>query len=212
MICLTGYESVSEPRWAVSEKKDEGFLLYMLLDAILENYFVIMDQLEDRIEQVLWQSREAYNRSVLDSIEKKSEVLNTVKRSIVPLKDVLHNLKSRNEDKSLLFIEPFNALYFARLHYKVLELLDQIDYNLLKLDSAINYFFSAQNHRMNEIMKLLTIVSVIFIPLTFIVGVYGMNFDNMPELHAPYGYYLTWAIMLLLVLGMVLYFRKRRWF
>ena len=80
------------------------------------------------------------------------------------------------------------------------------------LESASNFFFAAQAHKMNEIMKTLTVISVIFIPLTFIVGVYGMNFDNMPELRYHNGYFLVVGFMFLVVIGMVLYFKKRRWF
>jgi magnesium transporter len=80
------------------------------------------------------------------------------------------------------------------------------------LESASNFFFAAQSHKMNEIMKTLTVISAIFIPLTFIVGVYGMNFENMPELKFQNGYYIVMGIMMLVVVGMVLYFKKRNWF
>ncbi|MBC7746987.1 MAG: magnesium and cobalt transport protein CorA, partial [Methylotenera sp.] len=80
------------------------------------------------------------------------------------------------------------------------------------LESASNFFFSAQTHKMNEIMKTLTIVSAIFIPLTFIVGVYGMNFEYMPELSRHYGYHTVMGAMFLIVVGMIIYFKKRRWF
>jgi magnesium transporter len=80
------------------------------------------------------------------------------------------------------------------------------------LDSASSFYFSSQSHRMNEIMKILTAVSVIFMPLTFIVGVYGMNFDVMPELRWQYGYFLVLGAMFLIVLLMVFYFRNKKWF
>jgi magnesium transporter len=98
------------------------------------------------------------------------------------------------------------------LHQKSLELLEQIDANMSALESASNFYFSAQSQKMNEIMKTLTIISVVFIPLTFIVGVYGMNFENMPELRYKYGYFITITFMFLLVLAMIYYFKKRRWF
>jgi magnesium transporter len=98
------------------------------------------------------------------------------------------------------------------LHQKCLELLDQIEYDLSTLESASNYFFSSQSHKMNEVMKTLTVVSVFFMPLTFIVGVYGMNFENMPELHWKYGYFFIIGLMILLLLGMVYYFKKKKWF
>ena len=80
------------------------------------------------------------------------------------------------------------------------------------LHSASDYYFSAQSHKMNEIMKTLTVVSTIFIPLTFIVGVYGMNFKYMPELEYENGYYIVVGMMVLIVLGMLFYFKRRRWY
>jgi magnesium transporter len=83
---------------------------------------------------------------------------------------------------------------------------------MVTLDSASNFFFSSQNHKMNEVMKTLTVISAIFIPLTFIVGVYGMNFENMPELKNPNGYFIVIGAMFTIVIGMVYYFKKRNWF
>ena len=87
--------------------------------------------------------------------------------------------------------------------------MEQIDYDLNSLDSASHFHFSAQSQRMNEIMKTLTVVSVIFMPLTFIVGIYGMNFDYMPELRWHYGYFEVLALMFVLVIGMLFYFKKK---
>lgn len=193
-------------------KKDSGYLLFALLESVIENFFINMDALEDQNEMLLIESRMTYRPNTLVVIERNSEQLNGVKRAILPLRDVLHNLKSENDAHIKTMLGKGNGMYYARLHYRALEVLDQVEYNLTKLDSATNYYFSAQSHRMNEIMKVLTIVSVIFMPLTFIVGVYGMNFSNMPELEEPYGYFITLASMLFLVLIMVLYFKWKKWF
>jgi magnesium transporter len=109
-------------------------------------------------------------------------------------------------------IEHDNYSFFSRLHQKCLELLEQIEYDLTSLDSASNFYFSAQNQKMNQVMKTLTVVSVFFMPLTFIVGIYGMNFDNMPELHWQYGYFMVLGLMFLLLLGMIYYFKKKKWY
>jgi magnesium transporter len=116
------------------------------------------------------------------------------------------------DDNVFNAIEHENYSFFSRLHQKCLELLEQIDYDLTTLESASNFYFSSQSHKMNEVMKTLTVVSVFFMPLTFIVGVYGMNFDNMPELHWKYGYFIILGIMFVLLLGMIYYFKKRKWY
>ena len=105
-----------------------------------------------------------------------------------------------------------NFSFFTRLYQKSLELLEQIESDMESLHSASDYYFSAQNHKMNGIMKTLTVVSAIFIPLTFIVGVYGMNFKNMPELEYEYGYYTVIGFMILIFLGMLFYFKRQHWF
>ena len=116
------------------------------------------------------------------------------------------------DDDVFNVIQAENYTFFSRLHQKCLELLDQVDADLNSLDSASAFYFSMQSHKMNEVMKTLTVVSVFFMPLTFIVGVYGMNFDNMPELHWKYGYFIILAAMFLLLLGMIIYFKKRKWY
>ncbi|MCY1378920.1 Cobalt/magnesium transport protein CorA [compost metagenome] len=124
----------------------------------------------------------------------------------------MFNLKTHQKDEDFAGIEKSNYAFFERLHQKSLEILDQIDYDLKSLDSASNVFFSSQSQRMNQIMKTLTIFSVIFMPLTFIVGVYGMNFENMPELKTENGYFIILGVMFLTVLGMVYYFKRKHWF
>ncbi|NJM79117.1 MAG: magnesium and cobalt transport protein CorA, partial [Flavobacterium sp.] len=85
-------------------------------------------------------------------------------------------------------------------------------YDMKTLDSASNFFYTAQSHRMNEVMKTLTVISSVFLPLTFIVGIYGMNFKYIPELNFKYGYFITLGVMFVLVLLMLYYFKKKKWF
>lgn len=192
--------------------KKADYLLYLLLDAIMENFYITIEAEEDKVELLISLSKTSVNPSILVQIEKHRDNFNFLKRSIIPLRDSLYSIKSIKDDDVFNAIAHENFSFFARLHQKSLELLDQIDDDMVTLDSASNFFFSSQNHKMNEVMKTLTIVSAIFIPLTFIVGVYGMNFENMPELKNPYGYYIVIGFMFSIVIGMVYYFKKRNWF
>ena len=192
--------------------KKADYLLYLLLDAIMENFYITIEAEEDKVELLISLSKTSANPSILVQIEKHRDNFNFLKRSIIPLRDSLYSIKSIKDDDVFNAIAHENFSFFARLHQKSLELLDQIDDDMVTLDSASNFFFSSQNHKMNEIMKTLTIVSAIFIPLTFIVGVYGMNFENMPELKNPNGYYIVIGCMFSIVIGMVYYFKKRNWF
>ena len=188
------------------------YLLYLLLDAVMENFYITIESEEQKIDEVIDLIKTKPNPKILEDIELHRDNLNFLRRSIVPLRDSLYSIKSMKDDDVFNVIALENYTFFSRLHQKCLELLDQIDADLNSLDSASSFYFSLQSHKMNEVMKTLTVVSVFFMPLTFIVGVYGMNFDNMPELHWKYGYFSVLAFMLLLLIGMIIYFKKRKWY
>lgn len=192
--------------------KKADYLLYILLDAIMENFYITIENEEDKIEELIDETKNSTDPIILERIEKHRDNFNFLKRSIIPLRDSLYDIKSIKDDNVFNVIEEENFTFFSRLHQKSLELLEQIESDMGSLHSASDYYFSAQSHKMNEIMKTLTIVSAIFIPLTFIVGVYGMNFDHMPELRYKNGYHTVVGGMVLIVLGMIYYFKRRRWF
>ncbi|PWA06154.1 magnesium/cobalt transporter CorA [Flavobacterium psychrotolerans] len=196
----------------IVRKKKNDYLLYLLLEAVMENFYITIEFFEDQIEDLMLEAKSSDNPEVLVRIERNREHLNFLKRSILPLRDALFNLKSEHDEEDYDGIEKANYSFFARLHQKALEILEQIEYDMNTLDSASSFYFSSQSHRMNEIMKILTVVSVIFMPLTFVVGVYGMNFKYMPELELSYGYYTIIVIMFFIALGMVYYFKKKKWF
>ena len=192
--------------------KKADYLLYILLDAVMENFYITIENEEDKVEELITISKESADPSTLERIEKHRDNFNFLKRSIIPLRDSLFGIKSMKDDTIYSAIEKDSYSFFSRLHQKSLELLEQIESDLGTLESASNFYFSSQTHKMNEIMKTLTIVSAIFIPLTFIVGVYGMNFEFMPELHYRNGYYTVIGIMILIGIAMLVYFKKRKWF
>lgn len=193
-------------------KKQNDYLLYLLLDAVMENFYISIEYYEDGIEKLLLQSKASDDPKILIDIERYRENLNFLKRSIIPLRDALYTLKSEQDDEAFNVIKSSNYTFFTRLHQKAIEILEQIEYDINTLDSASNFYFSSQSHRMNEIMKVLTVVSVIFMPLTFIVGVYGMNFEYMPELKLTYGYYVVVGVMVAVAAAMAWYFKRKKWF
>jgi len=196
----------------IVRKKKVDYLLYLLLDAVIENFYITIETKEEKIERLLLESKTSDNPNVVEEIEKMREVFHFLKRAIMPLRDALFTIKTINEDDQFNSIENSNYVFFGRLHQKTLELLEQIDYDMNSLDSASNFFYTAQSHRMNEVMKILTILSAIFMPITFIAGIYGMNFQHMPELEYQNGYFLALGLMLVIVVGMVFYFKRKRWF
>ena len=196
----------------IVRSKKADFLLYLLLDAIIENFYITLESEEDKVDNLINLIKINTKPETLEHLEKHRDNLNYLKRSIIPLRDSLYSIKTIKDDDVFNSIEQENYSFFSRLHQKCLELLEQIESDLSTLDSASNYFFSAQNHKMNEVMKTLTVVSMFFLPLTFIVGVYGMNFKNFPELEWENGYFIIWGIMILIVIFMFTYFKVKKWF
>lgn len=196
----------------IVRKKKNDYLLYLLLESVMENFYITIESYEDQIESVMAEAKVSDKREIHERIQKIRSRFGFLKRSIQPLHDALYSLKSIRDDDEFNGIEKGNYSFFARLNQKSLELLEQIEYDMNSLDSAANFYFASQSRRMNEIMKVLTAVSVVFMPLTFIVGVYGMNFDFMPELRWKFGYFGVLLVMFLLVIGMVVFFKKKKWF
>lgn len=196
----------------IVRKKKVDYLLYLLLDAVIENFYITIENKENKIEVLLLASKTVDNPSIMEEIERLREIFHLLKRSITPLRDALFTIKTIKDDDEFNGIEASNYIFFGRLHQKTLELLEQIEYDMSTLDSASNFFYTAQNHRMNEVMKTLTVISSVFLPLTFIAGIYGMNFKYMPELNYKYGYYTIIGLMFIIVLLMLVYFKKKKWF
>lgn len=198
--------------YGLVRKKSTDYLLYLLLDAVMENFYETIVYKESTIESLLLASKMGNSPETLSEIEKTQEILHVLKRALIPIKEALLALRSFNENSDFKEIDRSNNVYFSRLYHKSLELIEQLDYDLNTLESAINMHFYVQGHKMNQIMKTLTLVSVIFMPLTFIVGIYGMNFVHMPELEYPYAYFAVLGFMFLLTLGMLWYFKRKKWF
>lgn len=187
--------------------KGPDFLLFRMIEAIIDNYFEVLEHITDTIEEL--ETRILHNSSseTLKMIELQKRKLVELRKIVIPLKEVTSQLEKTQSH----LINPENHYYFSDLKENCLSVLDEIDANKQILDGLANLYYAIQGQRMNEIMKLLTIVSAIFIPLTFIVGVYGMNFDNMPELRTKNGYFIAMGVMVLIAVSLIIYFRKKGW-
>lgn len=188
--------------------KGPDFLLFRMLEAITDNYFEVLDDIVENIEQIEHKITINPNSELLRRIENEKRKLIELRKVVFPLKEITSQLDKSESP----FIHSENHYYFSTLKDNCLTVLEEIDANKQILEGMANLYYAVQGQKMNQIMKLLTIMSSIFIPLTFIVGVYGMNFEYMPELGSPYGYPAVMAFMLLLTIILLLYFKKRGWF
>ena len=145
--------------------------------------------------------------SILKDIEIEKRKIMELKKVVFLTKDITSNIEKLNSK----FIKKENVYYFSELKDECLTILDEIDTSLQMIDGLSNLFYAIQGQRMNEIMKMLTLVSTIFIPITFIAGIYGMNFKYMPELEQPYGYYSIWGTIVTIVILLLFFFKRKGW-
>jgi magnesium transporter len=187
--------------------KDTDFLLFRMLESIIDNYFEVLEIIADNIALIDAKLHVSETKSIFKEIEIEKRRLIELRKIVQPMRDVTMQLE--HSESNLL--DRSNFYYFSNLKSACISALEEIDANKQILEGMSNLFYAAQGQRMNEIMKMLTVVSSLFIPLTFIVGVYGMNFDYMPELKWKSGYFIIWGIMLFVILGLMIYFTKKGW-
>ena len=187
--------------------KGPDFLMFRLLESITDNYFEVLDDIVASIEKLEGRITRNPHSDTLKRIETQKRRLIELRKVVFPIKEITSHLEKMDSP----FLKHENYYYFSELKDNCLTVLEEIDANKQILEGMANLYYAVQGQKMNQIMKLLTVISAIFIPLTFIVGVYGMNFENMPELKSKHGYYIAWAVMISLA-GLLLYFfHKRGW-
>lgn len=187
--------------------KGSDFLMFRMLEAIIDNYFEVLEEISNQIEELDSKLHVVQDKSILTSIELEKRKLIELRKIVQPMRDITNQLE--NSDSP--FIEKSNRHYYRSLRASCTSVLEEIDASKQILEGMANLYYAAQGQRMNEIMRVLTVVSSIFIPLTFIVGVYGMNFEHMPELKYTYGYYTVIAVMFAIGAGLLALFIKRGW-
>ena len=189
--------------------RDAGadYLLYALIDTVVDNYFVILDKVDERADQLEEHILvDATKRNFDEVYHLKREML-TIWRSVWPLRDVMYRL----ERGDFVLIQDKTQIYLRDVSDHMTQIIDIVEVTRDLLKGMADLYHSTVGSRTNEVMRVLTIISTIFIPLTFIVGVYGMNFEVMPELQWRYGYLFVWIVMIVLTAAMMIVFRKKKW-
>lgn len=184
------------------------YLAFALLDVVVDNYIYIIGQLGDRIESLEENMTNDPKAELLDRINVFKRELNFIRKNIKPAKEMILTLAKMESE----FIKDENHLHFKELQDNINEATELSDSYREILYDQLNIYHTMVSSKLNDIMRILTVFSVIFIPLTFIVGVYGTNFDNLPELHWRNGYFIMWGIMISLTLVMLWFFKRRKWF
>ncbi len=189
-------------------KKNVDYLFYLLIDTIVDHYYLLIEALNNSANELELELIEDPEKQLINKIIHEKKQLILMQRVIVPLRDALRKLQT--EDTDLLLDS--NAHNFNDIFDHLQSIIESF-YILREMYSGfIDLYMSTVNNKMNEVMKTLTLVSTIFIPLTFLAGIYGMNFSNMPELNWHYGYFVILGLMVVIGVSMFIVMKRRHWF
>ncbi len=190
------------------KKSGADYLAYSLLDAVVDGYFAVLETLGDKIDVVEEEFLTSPTKLGLVKMRDLKRELLFMHKSLWPLREVMSWLE---RSETSLINQP-TQIYIRDVYDHIVQLLDTTETFRELLSGLMDIYLSSVSNRMNEIMKVLTIISTIFIPITFIVGLYGMNFHYMPELSSKFGYPAVLLTIVLSVVGMIYYFKKKKWF
>jgi magnesium transporter len=204
------FDSVRE-----SIRKDRGrirslgadFLAYAILDSVVDGYFPVIETFGDRVERIEDEAIAAPTAATMVHIQNLRHDLVRIRRAVWPMREELAVLQRESSD----LVQPETRIFLRDAYDHAVQSLDMIETYRETVASVMDIYLSAQNQRLNEVMKVLTVISTLFIPLTFIASIYGMNFEHMPELKWRYGYPAVLLMMVVVGFGLMTHFKRRGW-
>jgi len=188
-------------------KMGPDYLVYVLMDAIVDNYFAVLERVGERIEEIEEEIVANPSPETLQTIHDLKRQMIMLRKSVWPLREVISRLE-RWESK---LINESTDIFLRDLYDHTIQVIDAVETFRDMLSGMLDIYMSSVSNRMNEVMKVLTIIATIFLPLTLVAGIYGMNFRIMPELEWDWGYPFALIVMLSVGIVMLLYFRRRKW-
>jgi magnesium transporter len=188
-------------------KMDADYLAYALMDMIVDHYFIILEKLGERIEELEDKVVTDPRPETLQEIHRLKREMVFLRRSVWPLRELINGLE-RGESS---LIQKSSRIYLRDVYDHTIQVIDTVETYRDMLSGMHDTYLSSISNRMNEVMKVLTIIATIFIPLTFIAGIYGMNFEFMPELRWRWAYFIVWGVIAVVAVSMVIFFRRKKW-
>ncbi len=189
-------------------KMGADYLAYALLDIIVDNYYSILERIGDRVESMEEDLLGNPSLDTLHEIQRSKREMIFLRKSIWPLREVINGF-DRSESK---LIDKRTRVFLRDIYDHTIQVIDTLESLCDMVSGMLDMYMSSASNRMNEVMKVLTIIATIFIPLTFVAGIYGMNFEFMPELGVRWAYPAVWGVMITIGLVMVLFFKRKKWF
>jgi magnesium transporter len=183
------------------------YLAYCLIDAVVDSYFEVLEHFGDEMTKMEDSLVGNPRPEIIRKLHDLKRQMIFLRKSVWPMRDMVNNIERSESD----LITPATFVYLRDAHDHIVRVIDTVETYRDLLSGMMDLYMSSVSNRMNEVMKTLTIITTIFVPLTFIVGVYGMNFEFMPELHTQFGYYFVWMVMIVIVVLLFIFFRVKKW-
>ncbi len=191
----------------ILHKKGADYLAYTLLDRVVDDYFAVLEAVGERLESLEESLLASPDEKTLKAVHSLKREMLGMRQAVWPLREALTGL----EQSDSVFVHADTALHLRDVYFHVVQIVDTVEIYREMLSGLIEIYLSSLNNRLNEVMKILTMFAAIFIPLTLISGIYGMNFKYMPELSWHYGYPFSIGLMATVVIAMLLFFRRKKW-
>ncbi len=188
-------------------KMGADYLAYALIDSVVDCYFNVLEKIGDAIELLEEKLITEPTKDTMQQLHFMKREMIFVRKAVWPMRELISNI----ERSETALIKPSTDIYLRDVHDHTVRVIDTVETYRDLLSGMMDIYLSSVSNKMNEIMKVLTIITTIFVPVTFIVGVYGMNFDNMPELKTQSGYYVVWVVMITIILSLLFYFKRKKW-
>jgi magnesium transporter len=188
-------------------KMGPDYLAYALMDSVVDDYFVVLENLGEQIEDLEEELVTDPRKETLHRIHGLKRQMIFLRKSVWPLREVV----SRMERAESPLVRKATGIFLRDVYDHTIQVIDNIETFRDMLSGMLDMYLSSISNRMNEVMKFLTIIGTIFIPLTFLAGVYGMNFKFMPELEWKVGYFIVWGVMIAAAVSLIAYFRRKKW-
>ena len=188
--------------------RGSDYLAYALMDSLVDNYFVVMDDFENAIEDIEDTLLMKPNNQIKERVHFLKKELLKMRKSVAPLREAI----SRFSKSDSPLIENSSLVFTRDLYDHTIQIMDMVDNYRDTLNGLQDLYLSEISFKMNQVMQVLAIITTILVPLSFLAGLYGMNFENIPELHNPYGYYILLGVMFLIFLGSLFFFKRKGWF
>lgn len=206
-IFHTIYERLRSSSVQRLRQQGSDYLVYRLLDCAVDYYFVVLEAIGDLIETAEERIIASPNPQTMRVLYRLKRQMLSLRKIIWPMRELISHLLQTEE----VAVTPFTRVYMRDLYDHIVQAIDTVETFRDMLSSMLDMYLSSLTNRMNEIMKTLTIIATIFIPITFVASLYGMNFVYMPELHWHWGYFTVLGVMGLVVVVMLIYFRRKKW-